>query len=542
VQGKKCYDPRLDTSPGANPTNASYIAYTNNPALCLADYLIDDDLGLGEDPARIDWDMVEAAADICDESVDVPTASTQARYTCNTALLATTPYENNIEALAACMLGSCLYSGGKWRIRAGAWETPTFEITADNVMNGGIQISTAYPYKERWNCIRGSYVEPDNQYQAAEFPAVQDATYVSDDGESVFKDMAFPGCTNVYEAQRNAIMLVRKSRNKRSAIIQCDLSAFRIRPGRPGIVTLAEVGWTNQQVRCEGWKINPAGSIEIAVREESSDDWNDPLESDYTEPLAIATPAQAYFVPAAPSGLTATGVPGGIGFSWTAPTLVPTGARYELYEYTSSTPFASATKVWEGISTNCRLDKGDGTTRYYWIRLKTADGTLGTEYPTASSGVAGTALSADGAVASDEPADGTWGTFAISGPPNFTDTQDIATASWTNNTGRTASAAIAYSLIANRGGVDSTIFYRVAGQYSVSGGGASAQETWKLVAYESATDAYSTRAGTFTASVANGATITAKVQLNLVVPTGNSPTPPGVVYKDVRLRIEAFRG
>src|SRR5690606_3442929 len=106
------------------------------------------------------------------------------------------------------------------------------------------------------------------------------------------KDMAFSGCTNVYEAQRNAIMLVRKSRNKRSAIIQCDLSAFRIRPGDTGIVTLAELGWTNQQVRCEGWKINPAGSIEIAVREESPDDWDDPLESDYLEPLAISTPAQ----------------------------------------------------------------------------------------------------------------------------------------------------------------------------------------------------------------------------------------------------------
>ena len=40
IKGKKCYDPRLDTSPGANPTNASYIAWTSNPALCWADYKV----------------------------------------------------------------------------------------------------------------------------------------------------------------------------------------------------------------------------------------------------------------------------------------------------------------------------------------------------------------------------------------------------------------------------------------------------------------------------------------------------------------------
>jgi hypothetical protein len=537
VQGKKCYDPRLDSSPGANPTNASYIAYTNNPALCLADYLTDDALGLGEDPARIDWDMVSDAADICDELVDVPTGATQARYTCNIALLATTPYENNIEALAACMLGSCLYSGGKWRMRAGAWETPSFEITADNVMNGGIQVSTAYPYKERWNGIRGSYIDPNNRYQPNEFPAVQDDDYVIEDGESVFKDMAFSGCTNVYEAQRNAIMLVRKSRNKRSAIIQCDLSAFRIRPGDTGIVTLAELGWTNQQVRCEGWKINPAGSIEIAVREESSDDWNDPLESDYTEPLAISTPAPAYFIPEAPSGLTATGVPRAINFTWTAPTLVPTGSRYELYEYTSSTPFSSATKVWEGVSTGCRLDKSDATTRYYWVRLVTADGQSSVEHPTSAAGVAG-ASQRTYVLDSDGPNDGTFGTSAISGPANWTDDTAAATVSWANTTGGDVEVEFSYSILVRRNGSDGTIFYRVYGQTNL--GVVGTPETVMLIPYVADADAYTHRSGVFSVTVPNGVTFTGTVRVGLIVPSGVSATPPGVAYKDAKARVTAL--
>jgi hypothetical protein len=535
VFGKLCYDPRLDANPGDDPTNPSFIAYSNNPALCLADYITDADLGLGDDPARIDWDMVADAADICDELVDVPTGATQKRYTCNTALLATTPYENNIEALAASMLGSCLYSGGMWRIRAGAWEVPSFEITAANIVNGGIQVNTAYAYKDRWNGVRGSYVDPENFYQANEFPPVQDASYVSEDGESVFKDMAFPSTANVYEAQRNAIMIVRKSRNRRTAVIQCDLSMWKVRPGDTGIVTLEELGWVNKTVRCEGWKFNPVGTIELAVREELASDWDDPVEADYVEPLAITAPVPDYYVPAAPSALAAVGTPRAVNLSWTAPTLVPAGSEYEVYEYTSSTPFSSATMVWKGRATSCKLEKSDVTTRYYWVLLRTADGTAGAQHPT-TTGVAGSAL-ATFIVVSHEPANGTYGTGAISSSPGFTDNSAIATAAWTNNTGSTVTVEISYSITAKMNGSDATIFYRMFGRYN---DGSNHSETVMNIPYSAVSDTYTTRSGLFTVSVADGVTITGTARLGLLCPSGSSATPPGVDYKDVKIRLTAL--
>jgi hypothetical protein len=535
VQGKKVYDPRLDSSPGAAPTNPSYIAYSVNPALCVADYLTDDDLGLGEDPDRIDWDMVCDAADICDELVDVPTASTQARYTCNIALLATTPYQHNIEALAACMLGSCLDSGGKWRIRAGAWEVPSFEITADNIAPGGIEVATSYPYNDRWNGIRGSFVDADNFYQADEFPAVQDATYVSDDGESVFKDMAFVGCDNVYEAQRNGIMLVRKSRNKRSAVIHCDLSAWKVRPGDTGIVTLEELGWVDKTVRCEGWKFNPVGTIELAVREELASDWDDPVEADYTEPLAITAPVPAYFTPSAPTGLAAQGVPRAVNLSWTAPALVPTGSQYEVWEYTSSTPFASASKVWSGIATNCKMDKSDTTTRYYWVRVVTADGTAGAVNDT--TGTAGAAQPSF-VLDDDAPADGTYGTGSISASPGFTDNSAIATVTWTNNTGATVVVEFSYSMMGKMNAADGNIFYRMYGRYALDASGY--PETVLNIPYSATADTYTQRSGAFTVSVPNGVVFTGTARLGLSVPSGSAPSPPGVDYKDVRARVTAL--
>jgi hypothetical protein len=390
VQGMICYDPRLDSSPGNDPSNPSYQAFTKCPPLILARYLTHP-LGLAESTSRIDWDMVAAAADICDETVDVPPASsTQTRYTCNTVLFATSEIRDNILELCGSMLGSCVYGGGKWRIRAGAWEAPSFEIT-ESTVKGPIDLITALPFKDRYNGVRGTFIDPDNNFQQNEFPAVSSATYVSEDGESIYKDLRLLSCNNVYEAQRYAMLVTRKSRNRQAATIPCDLSMFKVRPGDTGIVTIAELGWTNKTVRCEAWKFDASGIILLQVREEAESDWDDPVRADYLTPTAISTPTRTYFTPEAPSGLAAVGAVNGINFSWTAPALVPMGSIYELYEYTSSTPFASATKVWEGLSTSCRLDKTDLTTRYYWVRLRTASGVAGAEHPTSAAGVSGTA-------------------------------------------------------------------------------------------------------------------------------------------------------
>lgn len=82
VKGAKCYDPRLDSSPGANPTSAIYITWTQNPALQLAWYLMSE-LGGGYDATEIDWNLVVAAANICDGSLTgatAPPGGTQVRY------------------------------------------------------------------------------------------------------------------------------------------------------------------------------------------------------------------------------------------------------------------------------------------------------------------------------------------------------------------------------------------------------------------------------------------------------------------------------
>ena len=73
VTGKKVYDPRLDTAPGANPTSATYQKWSANPALCALDYMIDP-LGMDLDHDEIHWESFSNYADNCDGQVESATS------------------------------------------------------------------------------------------------------------------------------------------------------------------------------------------------------------------------------------------------------------------------------------------------------------------------------------------------------------------------------------------------------------------------------------------------------------------------------------
>jgi hypothetical protein len=396
VQGRKVYDPRLDStrsggSGSQRVTDPTTWTYSTNPALCLADYLIDDSLGLGEDDTRIDWLKVMDAADICDELVNLPGSTTQKRYTCNVALTATDRFEDNIRVLSQAMAGVCYYSGGLWRIYAGAWSASAFTLTDADLVNGGISVVTAYPYNQRYNSVRGRFINKDRNWQAMEYQPVINTSYVSADGEQMWLETDFAACTNEYEAQRHAILLSRRSRNGQVATVKCGMSAFGILPFETGTVTFSEIGWTNKTVRCEGWQFDPTGAIELVLREEASTDWNDPLTTDYLTPTSVTTPTPDIYEPSPPTNLTVTTLESSIYLSWSAPAVVPLGSQYDLYEYTSQTPFSSATKVWTGISTNVFLAKTDTTTRYYWVKIRTPDGGVSDPEPPVNGVPAGAA-------------------------------------------------------------------------------------------------------------------------------------------------------
>lgn len=158
VKGKECYDPRDTTT-----------TYKNNNALVLRDYLTEH---LGYPSSEIDDDDVTAAANICDESVTIADATTQARYTFNGRILTDTKPADARQMIARAMGGWCAKIGGKWRMDAGASKSSSLSLTPDDFV-GEIEWLNQDPISDACNAVRVTYLDPKNNWQPATAPLVR---------------------------------------------------------------------------------------------------------------------------------------------------------------------------------------------------------------------------------------------------------------------------------------------------------------------------------------------------------------------------------
>jgi hypothetical protein len=373
------------SAPNFTPASTTYVKAPNGSMLQVQSVQSDTQFTLTANYAG-----ATANSQITQWNNSTATTTTQARYSCNTVLDCTTRYEDNIAQLARSMMGQCIYSSGKWRMYAGAWSGTAFSL-AETDLVGGVSIQTATPRQSLYNAVRGNFISPQKNYQPDEFPPVINTSFATSDGETIYTETNFPCCTDIFECQRNANLLLNFSRDQKIVTAQYGMSAFGVRVWETGTVTIAEVGWIGQTVRCIGWRFNPGGIVELTLQEAYAADWTDPLSTFYVTSGTLIANQPGYYLPYPATALTTLPVPGGIQFTLTLPLQVVPGTRIGLWEYTANTPFSSASLVWVGSATTFVLAKDDIVTRYYWVTTLGPNGQVSTSYP-ASTGVAGVAL------------------------------------------------------------------------------------------------------------------------------------------------------
>jgi hypothetical protein len=271
IRGKKVYDPR-----------SGLTVWSDNPALCLADYLADQSTGFGADYAtEIDLDMIAAAANICDELVTLANGLTEKRYTCNGIIYADEAPNDVLPKLVSAMQGWAVLIGGKWRIRAGAYITPTVTLGVDD-FRGPVQVQSRMSRRDNFNSVKGVFVSPQNLWQPSDFPPVISTTYAADDGERVWKDVSLPFTDSPTMAQRIAKIDLLKARQPITVQAQLKLSAYVVQPPETVMLTLPRFGWTakvfevleSTLVVAEG-EGGPVFGVDVTMRETAPEvyDW-----------------------------------------------------------------------------------------------------------------------------------------------------------------------------------------------------------------------------------------------------------------------------
>ena len=258
VKGKKVYDPRTETT-----------YYTNNAALCVYDYLTSAE-GFGCTASEINQASLIAAANICDENVAISSTENQKRYTVNGIVSTDESRIDNLENLVLSMVGSAVWTQGRWNIYAGAYNAPSITLTEDDLTNtDSITVQSRTNRRDLFNYIKGVYVEPTKSWQATDFPSIGSTVYEGYDGnEEITRDVQFQFVTDIYRAQRLSTIILQQSRLALTVQATFNIKAYNISPSDTVSLTMPRYGWTNKVFRVVERTFSPNQGIKLILREE----------------------------------------------------------------------------------------------------------------------------------------------------------------------------------------------------------------------------------------------------------------------------------
>tara|TARA_R110000824_G_scaffold29397_3_gene97888 strand:- start:2794 stop:4470 length:1677 start_codon:yes stop_codon:yes gene_type:complete len=268
VSGKNdIYDPVTSTT-----------GFSDNPALCVANYLMSD-LGLGLSTDDIDWTSVATAKAICDEMVDLDTSpvTQEKRFVCNGVIDTQNNIKTNIESLLTSMAGFMTVEGGLYKIFAGSYRAPTQTINERDLISG-YQIQTKNRVSEQFNLIRGIMTSEESDWQPTNYPEVTNATYVASDGQVLEKTINLTFTDSSARAQRIAKIYLEKSRQQYQINMQVNLEQFTLSPGDTVMLTLPQLGFNQKVFEVMEYKFGGdlALGIDITLRETNPSvyDWS----------------------------------------------------------------------------------------------------------------------------------------------------------------------------------------------------------------------------------------------------------------------------
>ena len=153
VRGKRVFDPRTETT-----------GYSENPAVCLRDYLTNTNYGRGLDPLTISDDDIMIAAMYCDENITLldsagATISSGARYTLNGVVKTDSTLYSNTQSILTHMRGFLVFTSGRYVLRLDRAETSSVLYDESNII--GSLTAALGTKKNTLNRMRVTFWNPE---------------------------------------------------------------------------------------------------------------------------------------------------------------------------------------------------------------------------------------------------------------------------------------------------------------------------------------------------------------------------------------------
>jgi len=254
IKGAQLYDPRI-----------SRTKWSANPALVIRDYLTNGIYGLNVPDSAIDDASFITAANICEETVDG-----ENRYEINGVVDTSRAPKAILEEMLTACVGGLIFTGGKYRLLVGDYQTPTKTITKDMIVSP-ISISTKNPARSQVNLVKGTFRDKEQDYLTTDFTPISDSVYLfEDNAEPSFIDLTLPFTTSKAMAERIALITLRQIRNEKTISMTLNLEGFDIDIGDSVYFTDERLGFDQATFQCVAWELSQDGkipSVSVSLRE-----------------------------------------------------------------------------------------------------------------------------------------------------------------------------------------------------------------------------------------------------------------------------------
>ena len=267
VRGKKVYDPR-------SPSAAN--AYSDNPALCIRDYLTNARYGKGLPSSAIDDTAFAAAATDCDESVTFYSGgpSGQKIFQTHAVLQTDETLFSNIKTMLQGCRGFLPYTQGEYGLKIDKSGSSVFAFDTDTII-GGISIK-GEEKKDKFNrmIVKFPNAELDYQPDQAVWPdagSTEETTFLNEDGGTLLvENMDLETVTSFYVARDLARVMLRRSRSATRASFTATSESIKLSVGDIVTVTHPTPAWVGKPFQVEEITLNYNGTCTVNVIEYDS--------------------------------------------------------------------------------------------------------------------------------------------------------------------------------------------------------------------------------------------------------------------------------
>jgi len=275
IRGKNdIYDPRTQTT-----------GYTDNHALCVRDWIIHP-LGMNAIPDGgtfadvLDEQSFIDAANTADELVASGVGTTEKRYTVNGSISIEAEPINALRSLLKAGAADYQYVQGKYRVIAGDYAAPESPNASSNPnfnesdLIGGISFAPTQSAASSINAVKGTFIDPDQDYEPVDFVQLIVDEYVDEDKQEMFADTKFQFTNTSTMARRLSKIALEQSRYGVSVDVTLKYRALEYSKGDRITLSIDQFGWVEKVFKINELSFTLTNGVQLSLSEDAPSIWS----------------------------------------------------------------------------------------------------------------------------------------------------------------------------------------------------------------------------------------------------------------------------